>query len=212
MAGLLAAALLGGCAAQRPVDSIRASGDRYYARGDFETAASEYREITDRYPGDWKGQYMLGRSLLELGRPTEARRALEVAHTRRPDNDMVVEALAEAMLREGDEATLFAFLRERAADTHAAVDYTRLARYSIEMNDPDSAQTAIDTAIDVDEGHTVEPYLVAADLAQQLGDLDQSVHRLRQAYGVDSNDPRVVERLRAMGEVLGPTLALPPGR
>jgi Tfp pilus assembly protein PilF len=80
------------------------------------------------------------------------------------------------------------------------------------MNDPDSAQVAIRTAIELDDGRSVEPYLVAADLAERLGDLDLAVRRLRQAYGIDSRNDRVRERLRDLGEIPGPTLALPPGR
>jgi tetratricopeptide (TPR) repeat protein len=80
------------------------------------------------------------------------------------------------------------------------------------MGDADSAQTAFETAIVLDEGKTVEPYLQSAEFAENLGDMDQALRRLRQAYGINPKDPRVSQRLRELGEVPGPTIALPPGK
>ena len=59
---------------------------------------------------------------------------------------------------------------------------------------------------------TAEPYLLAADLAEQLGDDDTAIRRLRQAYGLEPGNEEIRNRLRAHGEVPGPTIALAPGR
>jgi Flp pilus assembly protein TadD len=209
---VLAAIVLAACATQRPIDTVRESGDRAYNRGDYSLAAAEFEEIAQRYPGDWEAQYMLGLTMLELDRLADARRALEIAHDRRPNDPKVIDALAEVMYRQNDAAELFAFLREQAETVQSPQAYLRLARYSLEMNDPDSAQVAIRTAIELDDGLSVEPYLAAAELAERLGDLELAVRRLRQAYGIDPRDERVRERLRDLGEIPGPTLALPPGR
>ena len=66
--------------------------------------------------------------------------------------------------------------------------------------------------IAIDNGQTTDPYLLAASFAERLGDLDLALRRLRQAYGIDPYDENVNDRLTALGEVPGPTLALPPGR
>ena len=116
------------------------------------------------------------------------------------------------LFQQGDEAQLFAFLRERAESTQTVRAYLRLARYSVEMKDPDSANVALETAIALDGGQSVEPYLAAADLAADLGDPEMAVYRLRQAFGIAPHDERISDRLRALGEVPGPTIALPPGR
>lgn len=200
------------CAMQTPVETLRERGDAHFARGEFSEAASNYERITARYPGDWQAQYRLGYSLLEIDRLAGARRALELAHSHRPGNAEVANALAEVMFRQGDERQLFEFLRERAESTQHPESYRRWAHYSLEMGDPDSANLAINKAIALDEGRSVEPYLDAAELAERLGDLDLALRRLRQAYGINPHDTRVTNRLRAMGEVPGPTLALPPGR
>jgi len=210
-AALLAAIVAGGCTTARPAEAMRDEGDRLFKRGDYEAAAAEYRQIVERYPGDWQAQYKLGLSLLELDQPTAAWSALEIAHTRRPNVVAVSDALAEAMYRDGQETELFQFLRLRVDETESTYAYLRLAMSSLRMADPASAEWAIDRAIERAGTRDVAPYLAAASLAERMGDHGDAVRRLRQAYGIDPGDERVASRLRDLGEVPGPTLALPPG-
>lgn len=209
---VLGMVVLSGCQTQRPVDAIRVSGDRYFDRGEYAAAAQEYEAIANRYPGDWRAQHRLGLCLLELDQPNAARRALEIAHTQRPRNDDIADALAESLFQLDDHERLHGFLRDRAETRQTVHTWRQLARYSMEMGDPDSARVAIETAIELDEGETVEPYLDAAEFAERLGVIDLAVHRLSQAYGINPRDERVRDRLRSLGEVPGPTIALPPGR
>lgn len=200
-----------GCA-ERPVQTVLANADFQFDHGNYVKAASEYEEVTNRQPGAWRAHYQLGLCLLELDKPTDARRQFEQAHTRQPRNPEVTEALAESILASGDETGLFRFLSEEARTNPSADAYLRLARFSLLLNDPDSAQTAVLRAIDIDGGATAAPYLEAANLAERIGDMETALRRIRQAYGIDPGDQRVHERLRALGEVPGPTIALPPGR
>jgi Flp pilus assembly protein TadD len=209
---LLVIIALAGCATQRPVDTVRERGDWHYKRGDYAAAAMEYREVTERYPGDWPAQHQLGLCLIETGDYTGARRALEIAHDRRPNDPAIADALAEAMYRQGDEPHLYTFLREQTERHGDVRAYLRMGMYTARLNDPDSAKVAIETAIMLDNGQTVTPYLAAADLAERLGDLEGAVRYLRQAYGIDPYNDKINDRLRALGEVPGPTLAMPPGR
>ena len=210
---LITAIALGGCKTQpTPATTLRERGDRYYALGEYSEAATEYQEIAYRYPGDWPAQYRLGLCLLELDRPGEARSALQIAYTRQPQNEEVLDAFAEALYRDGAEEQLFTMLRHNAKASGAVRDYLRLARFSLRAGDPDSARRAIDIAIDLDSTGSAAPYLVAADLAESIGDEVLLLRRLRQAYGREPDNAEVARRLRAMGEVPGPTIALPPGR
>jgi predicted Zn-dependent protease len=210
---LIAATCIGGCnTSPRPVEAIRASGDHRYKFADYEGARDEFAEIVARHPGDWHAQFMLGQSMLKTGEYSGARRALETAYTHKPDNQAVADALAETLFQQKDESRLYAFLRDRAASTQSVESHLRLARYALELNDPDSAQTAVDTAIQLDNGQTTEPYLEAARLAERLGQMDEAVRRLRQAYGVNPQDRRVHERLTKLGETPGQVTPLPPGR
>ncbi|MDY7107703.1 MAG: tetratricopeptide repeat protein [Planctomycetota bacterium] len=209
---VLAAVILCACASQRPTPTVRESGDLRFKRGDYIGAAVEYQEIVARFPGDWEAQYRLGLCQMELGQLAEAERSLAIAHSRRRDHPGVTDALAEVLYRQGDEAQLFAFLRQQAESTQSVGAYLRLADYSMKMNDPDSATVAIETAIELDGAQSVEPYILAADVAELVGDTELAILRLRQALGMAPDDERIADRLRALGEVPGPTLVLPPGR
>ncbi|MHC4274773.1 MAG: tetratricopeptide repeat protein [Planctomycetota bacterium] len=209
--GVLILACLFGCG-QQPIESLRTSGDRLYERGDYASAAAKYAQIADRYPGDWEAHYRLGLCRLEMGELSAARTELKVALTNRPRDPDVVDALAETMLLQGHEAELFSFVKEHAESERTVRAWLRLARYAARLGDADSAQTAFETAIVLDDGRTVEPYLQTAKFAEDLGDMDQALRRLRQAYGINPRDPRVGQRLRELGEVPGPTIVLPPGK
>ncbi|HWB18982.1 MAG TPA: tetratricopeptide repeat protein [Phycisphaerales bacterium] len=203
---------LSGCQTSRPTDAIRDHGDFLFDHGQYAEAADEYTEIVHRYPGDWQAQHRLGVCLMHTNQLPQARSALETAYSARRNDSQVASDLAEVMYRQGDTNRLFALLRERAEATHSTRAYEQLADYAMQAGDPDSAKSALETAIEVDNGKSVDPYLAAADFEQKLGNLDQATRRLRQAYGINPKDPRVNDRLRQMGEVPGPTLALPPGR
>jgi tetratricopeptide (TPR) repeat protein len=200
------------CASERPLVIVHQSAARHMDLRQHDLAAREYEEIARRAPGDWLAQASLGRCLLALDRPDQARPTLEIAHTLRPQDDSIANDLAEAMYRQGDETSLFAFVNLRARRSRTADAWLRVAHYAEACGDADTAKLALETAIELDEGRSVEPYLRAAAFAEAMGDLDMAVRRLRQGYGIDPFDGRVSERLVALGEVPGPTGALPPGR
>lgn len=213
---LLAGSLLAGCETDRPTEIVRMSGDRSFQLGAYDEAATEYREITTRYPGDWRAQLQLGICCIELERWHEASVALKVALDQRPEDEEIADALADAYAGAEDYPELFAFLRQRAESRQSARAWMRLAEHAMRASDPDTAMIAIDTAIALDldapEGPTKAPYLLAANLAEGLGDLTTASRRLRQAYQIDPRDREIAERLRALGEIPGPTIGLPPGR
>ena len=203
--------IISGCSAPRPTEAVRESGDWRFKAGHYDEARDEYAEIVSRFPGDCDAQYKLGLSMMKTGELAGARRAIETAHSLKPENREIAAGLAEVMYQQDDEDRLFAYLRERAFTSQDVDDYLMLAHYTMEK-DPDTAQTAIATAIQLDDGKTVQPYIDAAKLAERLGHLEDAVRRLRQAYGINPNDVRVRERLKAMGEDPNNTTPLPPGR
>lgn len=203
--------VLPGCVSQRPVDTIRASGENRMRAGDYAGARDEFAEIVARYPGDWQAQYNLGRCMLETQQYSRARQALETAYTLRPSQE-VADGLARAMFLQKDESRLFSFLRERASTERTVAAHMQLGHYAMEMNDPDSAQVAFATAIEIDMGKSTGPYIEAARLEERLGHLDAAVSRLRQAYGINGYDTRVHAMLRQLGEDPNTIKPLPPGR
>jgi Flp pilus assembly protein TadD len=66
--------------------SIReALGRAYFRSSQFEAARAEFEAIVERAPTNDYALFCLGRSLLELGRPKDARKALALAAGLRPD-------------------------------------------------------------------------------------------------------------------------------
>lgn len=203
---------LAGCTGTRPVHQVEASGDAAYDRGDFVLARSEYGEVVDRYPGDWRAQYRFGLTCLELGAWDSARTALKVAVDRRPENPDVADAYARALFHAGDREALVSFLRGRTKDPGSTRDWVRAAVWQDRIGDLDAALAAVETAIEISDGQSAEPYIVAARLAEKLGDRETAVRRLRQAYGIAPGDEEVEAAMEALGEIPGPSYALPPSR
>ena len=66
--------------------SIReALGRAYFRSSQFEEARVEFEALVERAPTNDYALFCLGRSLLELGRPAEARKPLVLASSLRPE-------------------------------------------------------------------------------------------------------------------------------
>lgn len=208
---------LPGCnASPRPIVVARQSGDFNFKYGNYEAAAKDFGEIIEQSPGDWEAEYRYGQCMMELGDLQAAKRSLEIASTAVPLNDEVAYALAECYFKLGDQTRLYQLLRERAQaamQTSAAVEsWVLMSDYALRLDDLDMANTAALAAIEVDNSISAVPYYQAALVAERLGQTDEAVRRLRQAYGINPDDTRVKTMLVRYGEVPGPTLALPPGK
>lgn len=208
----VAAIMIGPGCAQRPIVKLRESGEFSFRHGDYETAAADFGEIVERAPGDWQAQFRYGQCMLETGDFDAAQRSLEVASVAVPNNDEVAFALAECYFRQGDEARLYELLRDRANSAASTESWLLMSDYALRLSDVDTAHTAALAAIEVDNGASAVPYYQAALVAQRLGQNDDAVRRLRQGYGINPNDTRIRTMLVELGEVPGPTIALPPGR
>lgn len=208
---LFAGVALAGCG-PRPVEVSREIGEFNFRHRNYEVAAQHFGDIIARFPGDGMAQFRYGQSMLELGELTAARRALEIASAEMPNNDAVLDALAETLAQQGDDARLFQLLRDRAAVTGTAESWIRISEFALRFDDPDLAYSAAMNAIQVGEDLSGAPYLQAALVAEHVGRSDEAVRRLRQGLGLSPDDPRIRAKLIEFGEVPGQHLVLPPGR
>ncbi len=206
---------LTGCQGPRSTEQSIELGDHYLEFGDWQKAADTFQPVTINSPGLWKGEYGYGLAMAHLGDLVTARRCLETANDHSPGNLLIIEALAEVMFRQGDTGQLFQLLRGAGASLGRTEPYLVLGKYAIKLKDNDSALLAFQAAIEVDSGvtrpRTTEPYYQLAMLQLSLGNKAEATRRLRQAYGVSANDPRVIESLQSQGVVLDASTALPPG-
>ena len=215
VAALLATPCLIGCKSTPPIESTTAAAQHYIDFDRCQEAADLIRPVVKDWPGEWQAQFIYGKAELCLGDLTEARHALEAANARNPSNMDVVFALADCMQKQKDIPEVYLLLRNAGAEFRSAEAYVKLAAIADSVGDMDSEKTALLAAIEMDEGYgmnrIISPYLEMAALQDKLADKTEALRRLRQAYGVNPNDPRVQAALEARGQVLGPTLALPGG-
>lgn len=211
-AAVAAGVLIGvaGCAGPRPLHVVRAKGHEAMQVGDYERAYADFREYVDRMPDDAAARYDLGTVLAKMNRPKEAREQFNTAFDLKPTNDDYADALAQAMHEAGATEDLYAFLRGRCESPGRPRDYLRLGRYAMLSGDVDEAERALLTAARLDRGRSAEYHLALADFYESVSDVERAKQRLRYALYLRPKDEAIQARIRAMGEVPGPTFAMQP--
>lgn len=199
-----------GCTGQRSLETVRNDGDKAFFYKRFDEARADYQEVVDRDPSDWRYRVKLARMMMIMGDDARAEELLAVVLRVRPNDDDVAGQYAEAMFKAGHRDRLISFLERRAADSRAVADYLQLGSYAVKTGDADLAERALLTAARLDGGATVGPQLALADLYLAAGDRAEALRRLRMALGVDPSNEIVQQRIRALGEVPGPSFALTP--
>ncbi len=181
--------------------------------GDSQSASEMYRVVALRYPGDWRAKFDTARTLLDLNQSdanVEARSHIKIAISLRQENRIVRDTWAECEYRAGRSAWNKMFARLDEWSDQSALDAVRGAKYATLTGDVDLSTRRIEQALDQDV-NCVEAYLAAIDLAEVQDDESTAKYRIRQAYGLAPEDPRVQAKAEAYGLILGPTLAVPPG-
>lgn len=209
------AALLGGCKTPAAENRV-AQADEYLKHNQYKQAGDVIAPVVADQPGNWRAQFAYGRSMLGQGDLEAARRSLDRAYRLKPDAVAVVTSLAECMSRQKDVKDAYQLLRSFGKEFRSWRAYLALSTVAEQSGDPDTAVTAADDAIKVNEPvpggrPSIEPYMRAAELAFKFGKEPAGVRRLRQAYGIIPDDPRIVEQLRAHGVTIGKETALPLG-
>jgi tetratricopeptide (TPR) repeat protein len=146
--------------------------------------------------------------MLKMGEPGKAAMAFESAVASKPQDANLIYLLARSEYENGQYDRAFDLLRQFAIDNNDVTAWTLLAEYSLQLDDPDTASHAIQRAIELNSDSSAGPYLTAANLAERLGNDQEALRRLRQAYGCEPTNPEVDRRLREYGEIPGPSLTL----
>lgn len=205
-----------GCTAAGNAESRANEADERLRYGKYDEALAQVEPVVQRNPADWRAQFAYGRALVGQGRLDDARRALERANQLQPANEEVCVALADCMARQKDVKDAYQLLRAFGRDFRSWRAYLALSRIAEESGDPDTAATAAVDSIKVNEPlpgqrPSIEPYMRAADLAFRFGQEGDGIRRLRQAYGIAPQDPRVREGLAAHAVDLDDTTAIDLG-
>ena len=203
-------AILAGCQG-RPMVAAKKEADFAFEHGDYAKAAPAYLEIIEKAPGDWEVEYRYGVCLAELGNLREARTHVETAQAANPKSEEVAAGLAQVYFKLGEKQKLVQLLQDRGNLQRSLPSFMLLADYALQMNDADTATTAVNGAILLADGKDFEPYLKAVEVAEKLGDTKTASRRLRQAYAINPKSPAVGAKLAEYGLAAEPTTGLPPG-
>lgn len=213
MATVSAALTLGalpGCNTPRALPAVRESGERNFRHEQYDNALADYQEYIRREPGDPAVQLELAQTLLQLHQPIEAVEHAQLAYDQRPNHDEYIETLAQAQFEAGHTEDMMRLLRGVVGARGLPSDYIRLGRYLAKSGDADSAETAFKQGARVDGGHSLPPQLALADFYHSISDRASELRRLRMALYLNPSNNDILERIRAMGEIPGPSLALQP--
>ncbi len=206
---MLVGSLLGACTPQ-PWTLDRAEANRLYAQGRYSEALPLNRKVIESRPGTAQYQYELGRTLLALGRPQEAREAMTVAHEVAPEVDLYAEGLADAMIEAGEYESALSMLRNRAETRGGLDDYLRLGEFAQKAGNVDEAHRAYVDAAGQWGQTSAEPHRALARLYESAGDTPAAVERWRNVLWFDPADAEAAQHLRSLGYVPGPTAARRP--
>ena len=141
-----------------------------------------------------------------MDNPQKASQSLAVAESLRPTDTDISDLYAESLLQCGERDRLYSFLLKRAQKQQTVRAWIVFAEYANDLDDPDSATNAINTAIALGNGTRARPYIIAATFAERLGDDELAVTRWREAWIIDPMNEHVSNSLRAHGVVPGPTM------
>ncbi len=192
---------------------LRRQGMDAVEAGDLDRADDRFTKAMRQDPTDWKSLYYLGKIRTEQGQLIEAQLLLDKALSLRGNHletDDILDAMAEVLYRQEQKDRLHAMLKQAVEDRPTTRSYVRQAIYLHKMGDADGAKLAFQKAVRFSRADDPTPYLAMADFYESIGDRKAAATALRQAYGIDSSIPGLIERLRGYGIVPGPTAGLPP--
>ena len=212
---LLAAVLAGGAGGCATNVTLRERGYDDLRKQDYPAALEHFRAAVDKKPTDFNSQYYLGLAYLKLDQPVQAQTPLEQALALKPDDaewtPKIADLLAESYYRQGRVETLYAFLENMVESRgRRSEDFLRMGKYMGLVGDADGQKLALQKAAYFAPEGDATPYLAIADFYASVNDLENRVQALKFAYAVNPNLEETKDRLRGLGIVPGPTVAVDP--
>ena len=201
---------LGGCAQERPLTRVREVGDIKFGAGNYSGALTDYVEYERRKPDDVDVRLRLAETYLRSGDAKAAREQMHIVRDVKPAKEDSIEGLADALAAAGEQEELMLFLQKMTRERGGVSDYMRLGTYAQQVGNVDEAQEAYLQAARLDGGKSSRIQLALADFYESLGDKSNALKRLRMAMYLDPKNEEIPARVRALGEIPGPSLAMPP--
>lgn len=197
----LAAVLLTTGCTSPPNSLLRLQAREKIDTGDYTTAREKLERALAQDPADWKANYYMGLVKLAQDQPLVARLHLEVAYSLRdsdPETPDILDALAEALQKEGAAVKLDSMLKSAVATYGTPRDYYRQAKYLGQEGDVDGARAAFLKATKAARPDDVTPYVKLADFYESLGDRVNAVVALQQALTIEPQNRTIARRISAL--------------
>ena len=212
----LGIALTSGCEVKKVVDQereltqLRASADAAFVNRDYERASEDYEAYLEMLPNVAEVRYRLGISELEMGRLSSAKTHLAVAHDIAPANNDYTIGYGRAIVETGDESELFNFIRNLLESAVTAETYIAVGEIAWMGGLHDEAERAYRTAVTLEGATSAVPHRELAHFYRSIGDAESEIERWRVVLSFDLNDTEANSRLRSLGVIPGPSMALQP--
>lgn len=206
--GLIVALGTGCVGREKTLFDARTRGDAALREGRYAEAAAEYEAYLATRPGRDSVLYELGLAYQGMGEMSAAREAFTVAYELDPDNPVFIEALARSMASNGEADAAFAMLERIAVESQRAEAYTRLGDLLLDEGLADEGVLALVTAARLQP--SADSYRKLASIYARFEDREKELQALRHVLWFAPSDEAARERVRALGEIPGPTFAAQP--
>lgn len=163
-----------------------------YQAGNYQAAADEVGPYVEQAPDNWQGHWLLGNSLVKLGRSSEGLTSLRKAYDLEPNQPQVWFSLAEAYLANGrasDAAALLQQVDASALPANAKPAYNQLLAKALADSGQGAAALApLREAANANSNDAKAQFAYGA-AAQNAGDLDAAAAALGKAVELDGDNP-----------------------
>jgi len=191
-------------------EMTRANALTLASQGRYADAQPLFEQVVEQRNANAQAHYELGKNLLALDRPGEAREQMILAYNLEPANETYLKGLADALVASGDEEQLLAILNHRIEDEASAESYLLLGQYAQKIGHADEAERAYLAAADIAGDTSDKPQRALASFYRAIGDTPNEIKRLRMVLWFDPTDETVLRRLRELGQIPGPSFVLEP--
>jgi tetratricopeptide (TPR) repeat protein len=167
-------------------------GEEYARLGDLTKAERELRRVVKSHPSHYAGRLMLGRVLMEAGKPARARMHLRRAIQLKPREPEAYLVLAQLHLDGRANEQAVKVVEELAAALPGeASGYRRLGLALAERGDSTRARNLLARAIERDPGD-VESLTVLAQIHEKAGQLSEAEEALARTLERDPDNQSVL--------------------
>lgn len=186
--------------------AMNTSGQGYYARGDYSSAAANFSRATLDDPSNPTYAYNLGRSLHKLGQTQQAEHQYRRALAIDPRHQPAYNGLASLMEQSGRSHEATALLQSWVTtQPHLPAAHIEMAAHQRRQGDLGGAESSLRQALTTDPGNTIA-LAQLGDVMQSAGRTGEAADMYRQSLARNPFQDDVSNRLTALARPADPVV------